>query len=202
MFGSERGNMRVLMLGNSATYSNDMPNFLQKVTNFEVFHITQGKASLSDFLNTSKNVGFLFSKVMDDKWDYIVLQDLTLNPSINPQIYEKNIANFVKIFQEKETQLVVYETWAYREGAQKLIDNNMSSEQMFLKTTKTCSEVAKKFGLVLARVGEAFYERGEQNLLVEDGCHPNNNGSRLAGCVIADAIMGTSLLHDISNWGI
>ena len=44
-------------------------------------------------------------------------------------------------------------------------------------------------GALIADVGEKFYEFSEiQDLYAEDGCHPNEAGTKLAAEIIADVI--------------
>ena len=43
--------MRILMLGNSLTFANDMPHMLAALTGAEVVHHTRGRARLSEQLN-------------------------------------------------------------------------------------------------------------------------------------------------------
>ena len=49
--------MRILMLGNSLTFANDMPQMLAALTGAEVVHHTRGGARLSEQLNQSPRLG-------------------------------------------------------------------------------------------------------------------------------------------------
>lgn len=49
--------MRILMLGNSFTFTNDMPQLLADLTGAEVVHHTRGGARLSEQLNLATRLG-------------------------------------------------------------------------------------------------------------------------------------------------
>ena len=49
--------MRILMLGNSFTFTNNMPKMLSELTGAEVIHHTRGGARLSEQLNPNTNLG-------------------------------------------------------------------------------------------------------------------------------------------------
>ncbi len=49
--------MRILMLGNSFTFTNDMPQMLADLTGAEVVHHTRGGARLSEQLNPNTRLG-------------------------------------------------------------------------------------------------------------------------------------------------
>ena len=49
--------MRILMLGNSFTFTNNMPKMLAELTGAEVVHHTRGGARLSEQLNPNTRLG-------------------------------------------------------------------------------------------------------------------------------------------------
>ena len=49
--------MRILMLGNSFTFTNNMPQMLADLTGAEVVHHTRGGARLSEQLNPQHQAG-------------------------------------------------------------------------------------------------------------------------------------------------
>ena len=49
--------MRILMLGNSFTFTNNMPQMLAELTGAEVVHHTRGGARLSEQLNPNTRLG-------------------------------------------------------------------------------------------------------------------------------------------------
>ena len=149
---------------------------------------TQGKATLSDFLDVNTNVGYLTEKVKDEDWDYVILQEFSLNPSLYPIKYEDNVVAVSRYF-EKCKQFILFENWAYQEGNPRLKLYDLTHDSMYIKTKSACERIAKKYGFQIARIGEIFYKvENEIDLYSSDGCHPSIIGSTLAGYIIADII--------------
>ena len=70
--------MRILMLGNSPTFANDMPRMLAELTDAEVVHHTRGGARLSEQLNLKTKLGARTQAALtQEHWDYIVLQEMS-----------------------------------------------------------------------------------------------------------------------------
>ena len=73
--------MRLLLLGNSFTYENNMPGILAEMLKAEVVQHTMGGALLSDQLNEDTELGketiFAFEK---ETWDYVILQEMSSLP--------------------------------------------------------------------------------------------------------------------------
>lgn len=75
--------MRILMLGNSFTFTNNMPQMLAELTGAEVVHHTRGGARLSEQLNPSTKLGSQTQAALQkEKWDYVVLQEMSHGPSV------------------------------------------------------------------------------------------------------------------------
>ena len=69
--------MRILMLGNSLTFANDMPHMLAALTGAEVVHHTRGGARLSEQLNPATRLGAQTQAALaGEHWDYVVLQEI------------------------------------------------------------------------------------------------------------------------------
>ena len=66
---------------------------------------------------------------------------------------------------------------------------SLSYDEMAAQMYEAYHEAAAQNNALVADVGQRFYELSEtQELYAEDGCHPNEAGSRLAAEVIADVI--------------
>ena len=73
--------MRILMLGNSFTFTNNMPQMLAELTGAEVVHHTRGGARLSEQLNPNTRLGSQTQAALqNEKWDYVVLQEMSHGP--------------------------------------------------------------------------------------------------------------------------
>ena len=68
--------MRILMLGNSFTFTNNMPQMLAYLIGAEVVHHTRGGTRLSEQLNPNTRLGSQTQAVLQkEKWDYVVPGD-------------------------------------------------------------------------------------------------------------------------------
>ena len=85
---------------------------------------------------------------------------------------------------------VLYATWAYQKGGKQLESFGMDYDEMYQKMYDTYHEAADQNDALIADVGKCFYEEAtKQDIFAEDGCHPNELGSKLAAQVIADVIL-------------
>ena len=70
--------MRILMLGNSFTFANNMPAMLAELTGAEVVHHTRGGARLAEQLNTKTKIGAKTQAALEDEfWDYVILHEMS-----------------------------------------------------------------------------------------------------------------------------
>ena len=62
--------LRILMLGNSFIFVNDLPSILADLTGAEVVHHTRGGARLAEQLNPATKMGGLTQAALqNEKWD-------------------------------------------------------------------------------------------------------------------------------------
>ena len=85
--------MRILMLGNSLTFANDMPHMLAALTGAEVVHHTRGGARLSEQLNPATRLGAQTQAALaGEHWDYVVLQEMSHGPISSPKNFFSSVA--------------------------------------------------------------------------------------------------------------
>ena len=182
--------MRILMLGNSFTFYNDMPSMLAEMLNAEVVHHTRGGARLAEQLNPdTKNGARTQAALENETWDYVVLQEMSNGPLTSRNAFLKNVGKLCTWIKEKGAVPVLYETWAYQKGSSIMADMGMSYDEMAQGLQDAYREAAEQNGALIAEVGKKFHELAElQDLYAEDGQHPNEAGSRIAAGIIADVI--------------
>jgi len=183
--------MKILMLGNSFTYYNDMPQMLAKLTGATVVANTKGGARLAEQLNEETELG---SKAMEalrtESWDYVVLQEQSNAPITSHDSFLKSSSELCKKIRENGAVPVFYATWAYQKGGQHLAEFGMDYDEMYRGMYAAYHEAAELNHALIADVGKRFYEYdGEENLYVEDSYHPSEFGSRLAAEVIAEVLV-------------
>ena len=73
--------MRILMLGNSFTTANHMPDMLDELTGAEIVQHTRGGARLAEQLNPKTKMGKRTQEALqNEKWDFVILQEMSNGP--------------------------------------------------------------------------------------------------------------------------
>lgn len=195
--------MRILMLGNSFTFYHGMPRLLAALTGAEVVAHTRGGASLSEQFNPETEMGARTLKALrEEKWDYVVLQDQSSITVRLPERFAENVAALCRLIRECGAVPVLYATWAYREGSEKLANLGVSYDKMARTIYDGYHRAAEENGALVADVGKAFFDlthevakndpktfvKGSVDLLETDDFHPSAAGSVLAASVIAKTI--------------
>ena len=182
--------MRILMLGNSFTYTNHMPQMLSQLTGAEVVHHTRGGAKLSEQLNPNTNLGQQTQAALrDSHWDYVVLQEMSQWPITSPASFFSSVEQLCKQIRENGAVPILYATWAYRKGGEMLETTGWDYDEMARKLFDAYHEAARENHALIADVGQRFYELSDtQDLYDADGSHPNELGSHVAAQTIAAVI--------------
>lgn len=183
--------MRILMLGNSFTFVNDMPAMLAGLTGAEVVHHTRGGARLAEQLNPKTKMGAKTLEALEkERWDYVVLQEMSNGPIVSRQRFLGTASALCNKIQAAGAVPVFYETWAYQKDGPAMQKMDVSYDEMYRFLYEAYHEAAESNDALIADVGKAFYEKTEtENLYAADGCHPNEAGSKLAAKIMADVIM-------------
>lgn len=182
--------MRILMLGNSFTFANNMPKTLANLIDAEVVQHTRGGARLAEQLNPDTKMGGMTQAALEnEKWDYVILQEMSNGPITSKEKFLINVSKLCSQIRENGAIPVLYATWAYEKGGRKLQEFGMEYDEMFQQMYASYHEAAEQNHCLIADVGEAFYKLADsRKLYVEDGCHPNEEGSKLAARTIANVI--------------
>lgn len=182
--------MRILMLGNSFTYFHDMPRILAAILNADVTAHTRGGAFLSEQLNAEMEMGArTFRALREEQWDYVVLQEQSRAPIFCKEKFQESVRGLCGLIRENGARPVLYASWAYREGSEKLAGTELSYEAMAQGLYASYHEAAEENGALVADVGRMFDAvRGIVNLYESDDYHPSQAGSVLAAQTIARAI--------------
>ena len=113
--------MRILMLGNSLTSAQDMPDILAELTGAEVVCHTRGGARLSEHLNPNTRLGARTQAALaKEQWDYVVLQEMSHGPITAPGSFFASVERLCRQIRENGAIPVLYATWAYQKGGARL----------------------------------------------------------------------------------
>ena len=178
--------MRILMLGNSFTFAQKMPQMLAELTGGEVVQHTRGGARLAEQLNPKTRLGAMTRQALaEERWDYVVLQEMSHGPITSPASFFNSVAKLCGQIRANGATPVLYATWAYRKDSPELI----CKDEMARKLAEAYRRAAQENEALLAEVGQRFYAlSATQNLYAEDRAHPNEAGAWLAARTIAEVI--------------
>lgn len=182
--------MRILMLGNSFTFAQNMPQILAELTGGEVVQHTRGGARLAEQLNPKTRLGAMTQKALaEETWDYVVLQEMSNGPITSPASFFSSVAQLCGRIRANGAIPVLYATWAYQKGGPGLADKGWDYDEMAHKLAEAYRQAARENQALLAEVGHRFYELSQsQNLYDRDGIHPNAAGAEVAARTIAEVI--------------
>ncbi|MEQ2455417.1 SGNH/GDSL hydrolase family protein [Flavonifractor hominis] len=182
--------MRILMLGNSFTSSNGMPQMLAELTGAEVICHTRGGARLSEHLNPKAKLGAQTQAALEhEHWDYVVLQEMSHGPITFPERFFSSVEQLCGQIRKNGAIPILYATWAYQKGGAKLTAKGWDYDTMVRQMSDTYHKAAQENHTLIADTGRRFYELSDtQDLYAGDGVHPNEQGSRIVAETLAAVI--------------
>lgn len=186
--------MKILFLGNSFTYYNDLPEMLSMLSNgvLSCASVTRGGAHLSEYSDADSEVRKKLDALLSggERFDFVVLQEQSLLPAKDAESMleaSKAIANLIP-----DTRFVLYQTWSYERHSEKLLSTGFSFEEMTERLAEGYRKVSEEIGAAVVPVGEAFAEaeRRDLRLYRDDHFHPDTSGTYLAACLFYRAFTG------------
>jgi len=180
---------RVLFIGNSYTYVNDLPNTFADLARAgghktEVGMSAQGGWMLADHVKSSDTI----AKIDSAKWNFVVLQEQSEVPSIqSSRTQEMYPAARVLVDDVRQAGAVpiLFITWAHRDGlpANGMPDYASMQAQIsngYLVTAQALNSPVAPVGVAWQAVRNLY---PQINLWQDDGSHPTEEGTYLAACV-------------------
>jgi hypothetical protein len=177
---------RVLFIGNSYTYVNDLPGVMARLGGFVVDSHTPGGQTWEGH-DADPAVTALIAK----GWDYVVLQDQSDQPWGNG--VKQSLLSLDAKIKASGGKTVLYMTWSKRyDGG---TEETRFTQDMMVSLFYERNAVAA--GARVAPVGRAWEraQRGSEppiELRLSDGSHPTEAGTYLAACVFYETLTGKS----------
>jgi hypothetical protein len=179
----EQKTLNILFIGNSFTYSNDLPRMIQGLANsrgrkIEIEMVAPGGCTLEKHWQDGKAAETIKSK----QWDYVVLQEHSDGPTNNLKSMKEYAGKFDELVKKQGAKTVLFMTWVRQDKA--------ATQR---KVATAYEETAKELDATLVPVGLAWQKATSGNKSVTlhsaDKHHPNEQGSYLAACVFFSALI-------------
>lgn len=202
----------VLFIGNSLTFSNNMPKMVERIAvanGKKVFVDTIVKRGMNlEYHATQKRT---YKKIKSRKWSYIVVQgrstefaksDKSVDSLTLP--YLQQIVDSIRHYSTC-TRIVLYETWGYKYGKPEIVGakDYLTMQSQIKRQTKRVAEI---LGIGVCPVGEAWSSIYQSDTTIaiykKDHYHPTPTGSYIAACTFYVALFGETAYGNKAKFGI
>ncbi len=189
--------MKVLFVGNSYTYFNDMPQIFENLArenghDVTVHSVTRGGRRLITNLNPddacTQELNALLS---ENKYDVSILQEQSLGALLKFESFLEGARGVSLAIGAKRT--ILYSTWARDFESPTLAENGWEHEKMALDIAAAYNKVASDIGAEVSHVGLAFLKAERlctSSLYKDDKSHPSYLGSVVAAMVHYATVFG------------
>jgi len=198
-----RQDKRILFLGNSYTYGNDLPAMVGNLASGAGLSATTSKIANGGWTLT-RHVANSLGTVRGGDWDAVVIQDQSQRPSFPKTWVYQNIlpetAAIVAAVRESVNPCAVpvfFQTWGKRDGDKHNCNNGnyfCSFDGIQDRLTESYSTFAyTNQPARVAPAGEAWRGYTDRaSLFAGDGSHASRAGTYLTACTILETIWGVS----------
>ena len=192
--------MKILFIGNSYTYYNDLPAILKALAEengkaVEVFSVTKGGRKLFQYLDEVDEYSEKLDALLSEhEFDVTFLQEQSILPILDPNAFLDGARRICEKLAGRTKRVILYETWGRKEGSQTLTEHNWTREGMTRDLAASYASVASAIGAEVSHVGLAFYALNESHPEIDlhhsDLTHPSRVGSCLAAIEHYKTIFG------------
>lgn len=178
--------MRVLFIGNSYTYFNDLPGLLTCLASADGLEIAaesvaEGGMTLLGHLRS----GGVVPRIRSGGWDVVVLQEQSSRPIDAPGLMCAAARVLAEEVARAGARTALFLTWTRRDRP----DDQVALNSAYYRC-------ARMVGATVVPVGpswqQVLVERPSAELYAEDGSHPAPMGTYLAACVFYATLTGSS----------
>ena len=175
---------RVLFIGNSLTYQNDLPAVLTKVAASAGDTVHARMVAFANYsLEDHWSAGGALQALRDQRWEFVVMQQGPSSLPDNRAHLATWAARFAPLITAAGAQAVLYQVWPSR-----------ARPQDFPGVLVAYRDAADQVGGLFAPAGEAIRaalaRTPELPVLDVDGFHPTRLGTLLAAYVIYERLRG------------
>ena len=189
--------MKLLLIGNSYTYYNDMPCLLEALLrdngcDAQVFSVTRGGRKLVENLNPQDEYALRLEELLrEHSFDCVILQDQSLISILDYNRFEAGVTGLAEKLAPYTKKFILYATWGRKDGSPDLESHGLTRLTMTEQISAAYRRAAEQIGAAVSPVGEAFAALcGEVELYDPDLSHPSYAGSCLAAVTHYTTLMG------------
>ena len=192
--------MKLLFIGNSYTYYNDLPKTLAALAE-ENGHavtteaVTKGGWKLFQYLDVRNEYAEKLDALLaSEHFDAVFLQEQSLLPATDPEAFLDGVTRLSERLRGKTDRTVLYVTWGRKEGSKDLEAHGWTRAEMTDRLAASYERAAEAVGAETSHVGRAFLALNllypEIDLHHADLTHPSALGTALAAAVHYRTLFG------------
>ena len=192
--------MKVLFIGNSYTYVNDMPKIFEglcrdngrDVTTTSVVH---GGHKLYQYVDSDDQYRAKLEAALEaDHYDLCFLQEQSYLPLSDYNLFFSGVSRLIEKVKPSADAFMLYETWGRKAGHPTLDEFGWTSESMTFDLAAAYKKAGETLGIPVSYVGLNFYKiyttHPEIELYHEDKTHPSWEGSCLSALTHYHTLFG------------
>ncbi|MBE6565195.1 MAG: hypothetical protein E7655_07985 [Ruminococcaceae bacterium] len=183
--------LRILFIGNSYTYYNDMPSHFEKAAiangrSVTVESVTKGGWTLEKMADPRDEAGQVVAEKLADgnRYDFVFLQEQSVRPASDPELFYDGVRALAPRIRAVGAKGILYQTWGSKKGHESLTLHGWTPEDMTRLLADSYTYIGKRCDLAVSPVGWAFLDIVQNHpgidLFHADGKHPSPAGSLLA----------------------
>lgn len=179
--------LKVLFVGNSYTFTYNMPQLVQSLSTFTTkkISVTVSAVGGTTLENHWKGEKGLKTKdiIKNNKFDVVVIQEHSMGTIDKKDDFLNYSKKLIDLVKETGAKPILYTTWA-----------RYKVPQYQETITKTYNEAGQLNGVDVLNVGEYWKKarmlRPDLQLFVEDGSHPSHMGAFLTANIFVQKLTG------------
>lgn len=183
---ADRPPVRILFIGNSYTFANDLPGMLAKLSlagrQPRIVHALEAPGGCTFERHVAE--GRATAMIAERRWDYVVLQEQSMMPVVDPPKTLEFGGRLDQAARAAGAGTLFFETWA--RAGQPAMQAGLSATYAELARRAAPAAEGMAGGTVVP-VGQAWQRvlavQPPVSLHVADGSHPTPAGTYLAACV-------------------
>ena len=175
--------VKVLFVGNSLTYVNDLPGKVKALAKQDDLQIVTDQLTFPNYaLEDHWMDGKLQDKIASGKFDFIIVQQGPSSQADGRSMLLEYGMKIQELCRKHQTQLIFYMVWPAR-----------SNYHTFSGVVANYTEAADKTGAILCPVGKAYRELADKSRNFSwygpDNFHPSESGTQLAAELLLESIL-------------